>query len=217
MAIRVGLAEDNPTVRHRVQERLSFFDEVRLTLVAESGDRFLERLATCAPEQRPHVVLMDIEMPGRSGIETTAVLKQQHPDIEVTMFTVFEDESQIFASVQAGATGYLLKEATARQIVAAVQDLVAGGAPMSPAIARKVMQHVRHTAAATPAYTFDLSSRELEILEGIVADETEHQIGERLFISPHTVRSHIKRIYKKLHVHSRASAVRVALQHRLVS
>ncbi|MEM6645419.1 MAG: response regulator transcription factor [Bacteroidota bacterium] len=217
MVIRVGLAEDNTTVRHRVQERLSFFDEVQLTLVAESGDRFLERLASCPPEQRPHVVLMDIEMPGRSGVETTAVLKQQHPDIEVTMFTVFEDESQIFASVQAGATGYLLKEATARQIVAAVQDLVAGGAPMSPAIARKVMQHVRHTSAVTPSYTFELSDRELEILEGIVADETEHQIGERLFISPHTVRSHIKRIYKKLHVHSRASAVRVALQHRLVS
>ncbi|GAB5517974.1 MAG: response regulator transcription factor [Rhodothermales bacterium] len=217
MPIRVGLAEDNPTVRRRVEERLCFFDEVHLTLVAESGDHFMERLATCSPDQRPEVVLMDIEMPGRSGVETTALLKQQYPDIEVTMFTVFEDEEQIFASVQAGASGYLLKEATASQIVAAVQDLMAGGAPMSPAIARKVMQHVRHTSVASPSYTFDLSDRELQILEGIVADETEHQIGERLFISPHTVRSHIKRIYKKLHVHSRASAVRVALQHRLVS
>lgn len=138
------------------------------------------------------------------------------------MLTVFEHEDKIFASIQAGASGYLLKDSSTDVIVGAVLELLAGGAPMSPPVARKMLRYVREREqprAAGPAgaaTSFALSEREREILECLVRDETEPHIADRLFISPHTVRTHIKNIYKKLHVHSRASAVRLALEQRLI-
>ena len=136
------------------------------------------------------------------------------------MLTVFEDEAKIFASIQAGASGYLLKDASADAIVGAILELQRGGAPMSPAVARRVMRFVRDTESPTteapsPAAP-DLTEREQEILQHLATDETEAQIADRLFISPHTVRTHVKNIYKKMHVHSRAAAVRIGFQQRLL-
>ena len=223
MRVRVALVEDNATLRRRFVERFRFFEEIELVLASGSGEEFLQALDALPLARRPQVVLMDIELPGISGIETTARLTKEHAEIDVIMLTVFEHEDKIFASIQAGASGYLLKDASTDKIVGAVLELVRGGAPMSPAVARKMLAFVRTTEQAAsdkaipnPQDTFDLSNRELELLEYLVQDEPEPVIADRLHISPHTVRTHIKNIYKKLHVHSRASAVRVTLQHQLL-
>ena len=221
MPIPVALVEDNATLRQRFTERLGFFPDVEVTLVVGSGEDLLARIGRLPDERRPHVVLMDIELPQMSGIDATALLKQEYPDIEVVMLTVFEQEDKIFRSIQAGAVGYVLKDASADRIVAAILELELGGAPMSAPVARKLLRHVHEQSPIPPPPggdpPFQLTPRELEILEHIVRDETEEEMADLLHISPHTVRSHVKNIYKKLHVHSRAAAVRVALQNRLLS
>ncbi len=219
MPVPVALVEDHPELRQRLVERLRFFPEVALTFASESGDRFLADFEAAAPEGRPHVVLMDIEMPGTDGVETTARLLGAHPEVEVLMLTVFEDEARILAAIQAGASGYLLKDTPADRIVQAVLELAEGGAPMSPAVARTVLGHTRRQAPPDPAAAaaaLGLTEREREVLGRLVADETEECIATRLFISPHTVRSHVKNLYEKLGVHSRAQAVRLALERGLV-
>jgi DNA-binding NarL/FixJ family response regulator len=221
MPVRVALVEDHPAFRQRLTERLRFFADVELVLTADSGNAFLEQIDAIAPDAQPEVVIMDIEMPGLSGIETTRRLKAAHPEIDVLMFTVFEHDDSIFASIQAGASGYLLKDSAADQIVGAVLELAGGGAPMSPGVARRVLAHARATSlesppAEAPAATFDLTERERDMLHRLVEADTEDAIADRLHISPHTVRTHIKNIYKKLHVHSRASVVRVAIENRLL-
>ena len=224
MSVRVALVEDNATLRRRFVERFRFFEDIELVLTSGSGEAFLQALAALPAARRPQVVLMDIELPGISGIETTARLKHDHTEIDVMMLTVFEHEDKIFASIQAGASGYLLKDASTDTIVGAVLELLQGGAPMAPAVARKMLAFVRAaekaaqdgTASGAAQDAFNLSERELELLEHLVQDEPESIIADRLHISPHTVRTHIKNIYKKLHVHSRASAVRVTLEQRLL-
>ena len=219
MPVRVALVEDHPAFRQRLTERLRFFADVELVLTAESGDAFLERIGSLEADTRPEVVIMDIEMPGITGIETTRRLKASHPDIDVLMFTVFEHDDSIFDSIKAGASGYLLKDSSADQIVGAVLELAGGGAPMSPGIARRVLGYARSavpSAEAPPVQAFDLTERERDVLQRLVEADTEDAIADRLHISPHTVRTHIKNIYKKLHVHSRASVVRVAIENRLL-
>ena len=222
MHLRIALVEDNPTYRQRLLQRFQYFEDIELVLTASSGDAFLHQLDTLLPEARPHAVLMDIEMPGLSGIETTARLKARYPDINVIMLTVFEDEDRIFDAIQAGAAGYLLKDATTDKILGALFELADGGAPMAPAVARTMMTFVRRhrqaeVESAQKAAAFDLSVREMEVLALLVKDEQEVDIARRLFISPHTVRTHVKNIYRKLNVRTRASAVRVAMRYNLLS
>ena len=138
MSIRVAVVEDHPHLRERLLQQLAFFDEVEVGIVAESGDDFLADIALRDRSRAPlpEVVLMDIEMPGTDGIATTARLRAERPDMEVLMLTVFEDEDRIFAAVQAGASGYLLKDAGAVAIVRAIAEIADGGAPTSPLVAR---------------------------------------------------------------------------------
>lgn len=230
MTIPIALVEDNERLRRRFLDRFRFFAEIEVVFSAASGEAFLERLAELPADRLPHVVLMDIELPGLSGIQVTERLKAVHPDVEVMMCTVFEDEDKILESIRMGATGYLLKDMSVEAVVEAIRELLDGGSPMSPAIARKVLSQVHRTAPSGSADDtvssgpkenraegkFSLTPREREILERIVQDEMEPAIADALHISPHTVRTHIKNIYTKLHVHSRASAVRVTLQRNLL-
>jgi DNA-binding NarL/FixJ family response regulator len=221
MKILLALVEDNHALRTRLADNLAFFGEVEIVLACPSGETFLQELAKLPAERQPRVVLMDIELPGMTGIETTRKLKAQYPAIEVLMLTVFEDNTRLFDSVAAGATGYLLKDEPAAAIVEAIKELVAGGAPMSSVMARKMLAYFKGekpTAPqpAMPAADFDLTEREVTILERLVAGDNYLQIGDKLFISPQTVKSHIKNIYKKMHVHTRAEAVRVALKNNMV-
>lgn len=221
--IPIALVEDHPTLRERLVKQLAFFDTVDLILTSESGDAFLAdldvRSRSGAP--LPRVVLMDIEMPGRDGIQTTAEIKERWPQIEALMLTVFEEEDKIFAAVQAGASGYLLKDSGPSAVVEAVSEIAEGGAPTSPLVARKLLgyvrQHAQDQASGRPgADPFRLTPREQDVLCHLVDDDTEAEIADLLGVSPHTIRTHVKNLYSKLQVHSRAQAVRTALRHGLV-
>lgn len=221
MKTLLALVEDNHALRTRLADNLAFFPDVEVVLACPSGETFLLELAQLPADRRPRVVLMDIELPGMTGIDTTRKLKELYPAIEVLMLTVFEDNTRLFDSVAAGATGYLLKDEPAAAIVDAVKELVAGGAPMSAVMARKMLTFFKTGTAAPapkqmPTEDFDLTEREVTILERLVAGDNYLQIGDKLFISPQTVKSHIKNIYKKMHVHTRAEAVRVALKNNMV-
>ena len=223
MPIRVALVEDHPGLRDRLAKQLAFFDVIDLVLVSDSGDAFLADMAVRdrSGGALPEVVLMDIEMPGRNGIETTAELAKTWVGVEVLILTVYEDEDKIFAAVQAGASGYLLKDAGPEAVVGAVEEIAAGGAPTSPLVARKLLGYVRRQQAAaarsaTAAEDLRLTPRETEVLGRLVEDATEAQIADALGVSPHTVRTHVKNLYAKLQVHSRAQAVRAAFERGLV-
>lgn len=164
---------------------------------------------------------MDIELPGLSGIETTSLVKARHEDIGILMFTVFEDDDRIFASIKAGASGYLLKDEPVEVIVQSLRELYKGGAPMSPLIARKLLNLVRDDATRirseeTTITPFDLSSRELQILQHLVDGKTNIEIGEALYLSPWTIKTHIKNIYRKMHVNSRAEVTHMAIRQNLI-
>lgn len=158
----------------------------------------------------PDVVLMDIELPGISGIEGVRRLKECVPGTDFIMLTIREDDESIFQSLAAGATGYLLKDTPPTRLLASIREVHEGGAPMSPNIARKITSSF-HSRSQSP-----LSERETEILEKLCQGQNYSTIADSLYISGHTVRAHIKNIYRKLHVNSRAEAVTRALKDKLV-
>lgn len=222
MIIKIALVEDTPALRKRFEEQFSFFKDIRLVVSYASGEAALDGLKKLPPSKIPDVILMDIQLPRMSGIETTIAVKEIFPEIEILMITVFEDEQKIFQSIQAGAAGYLLKDDAPEKIVEAVRELFKGGAPMSQSVAKKVLDFTRDQITSNShiekiaSIEFELSEREKELLTGLVNGESYRSLAKKAFISPHTVKTHIKNIYKKLHVHSRANAVRVALEKRLV-
>lgn len=164
---------------------------------------------------RPDVALMDIGLPGMSGIEAVALLKDRLPSTEILMLTVYDDDKKIFDSLCAGASGYLLKNTPPDDILEAIREIQAGGAPMSARIARRVLERFREAERRSrPDERF--SGRELEILSSIVKGHSYKMIASQWSISVNTVRSHIKNIYGKLHVHSKSEAVAKALKTRLL-
>ncbi len=223
MSKKIAIVEDQQKIIDRLKQRFSFFEDIEVIFSANNGTQAINALEKCSSKSLPDVILMDIEMPGKSGIELTGVIKEKYPEIDILIQTVFENDDKIFQSIQAGASGYLLKDDPVQKYVDAIHELSDGKAALSPLIASKLMNYVKDSRqskeekAKETQEKFSLTDRELDILKGIVEDLTEQQIGEELFISHHTVRTHIKNIYKKLHVHSRASAVRFAMSKGLVS
>jgi DNA-binding NarL/FixJ family response regulator len=163
------------------------------------------------PDQEADVVLMDIGLPGMSGIECIRTLKSQHPQMQIMMLTVYEDDDKIFNSLKAGATGYILKKTPPAQLLQAIQDLHNGGSPMSPQIARKVVQTFQSMRAPSQAAE-PLSKREQEILAYLAKGHLYKEIAATLHISVETVRTHLRNIYEKLHVRTRTEAVVKFLQ-----
>ncbi|MEZ4825458.1 MAG: response regulator transcription factor [Bacteroidia bacterium] len=159
---------------------------------------------------RPDVVLMDINLPGMSGIEGTQKLKTALPDLDIIMLTIQMDDHSIFESLKAGASGYLIKNTPPAELLQAITEVHEGGAPMSTRIARKVLASFR-THSESP-----LSDRESEILRQLCDGQNYKVIAENLFVSGHTIRTHIKNIYRKLHVNSRAEAVKKAIKDKLI-
>ncbi len=217
--LRVSIVEDHDIFRKRLVELLQFYPELNVVLVAESAESFLQKIQRNNSETIPDVVLMDIELPGISGIEATFQLKQDFPDVEVIMFTVFEDDERIFESINVGASGYLLKDTAIDEVVNSIKEIHNGGSPISPSIAKKVLDMVKNPLAfqneKRSEVPFDLSPAELKILQHVVDGKTNKQIAEDVFLSPWTVKTHIKNIYKKMHVNSRAAAVKLALRRNL--
>lgn len=216
MSIQIAIAEDNPLTRKQYKQRFEFFEDIEILFISENGKELLKTLSTAG--QLPQVILMDIEMPELSGIDTTAIVKDKYPSIEVMMLTVFEDEDNLFNAVKAGASGYLLKDTSTDGIAEAIKDLLEGGVPLSKSIARKVLNFIRGDKPdkSSKEETFNLTNREIEILKAIVDDDTEYAIAMNLGISEHTVRTHVKNIYKKLQVHSRGAVVKAAYENNLL-
>jgi DNA-binding NarL/FixJ family response regulator len=164
----------------------------------------------------PDVVLMDIDMPGISGIEAVQLIKKQFPHIQILMQTVFEEDDKIFASICAGASGYLLKKTPPVKILDAIKETAEGGAPMTPSVAAKVLQMFQKQSISTPVEFIDLSEREKEVLKHLVTGDSYKMIAAACYISIDTVKTHIKSIYQKLHVNSKSEAVAKAIIQKLI-
>jgi len=220
MKTKLILVEDTPSLRKRFTELLSFYDDIELIDSYASGEAAVNGIRSLHQNKMPGIILMDIELPKMSGIEATAILKEKYPEIEIMMLTVFEDEIKIFQAIQAGASGYMLKDESGDALVEAIRDLANGGAPMSQSVARKVLSFLHPKSVVKIPINeppdYHLSERELELLNGLVQGDSYTMLAKKLFLSPHTVKTHFKNIYKKLHVHSKATAVRVAINKNLV-
>ncbi len=163
------------------------------------------------------VVLMDIEMPGMNGIEATRVIKEHFPEINILMQTVFFEDEFIFNAICAGASGYILKSTTPDGYLEAIKDVHAGGSPMTPGIARRVIELFKHNLQpATTGKDYDLTNQERKVLQLLVAGKSYKMIAAELFVAFDTVKSHITNIYAKLHVHSGTEAVSLAIRDKIV-
>lgn len=218
--IKVAIVEDHDIFRKRMMELLGFYDELELVFTADSGEMCLKYLKEIEADRTPDVILMDIELPGISGIETTFQVKENLKNTDIIMFTVFEDDERLFESIQVGATGYLLKDTPIDTVVSSIKEVREGGSPITPSIARKLMGMVSKPEskenAEPQAVPFNLTPSEIRILEQVIDGKSNKEIAEEVFLSPWTVKTHIKNIYKKMHVNSRAAAVRLALKRDIV-
>lgn len=209
--INVAIVEDNSALRLSLEQ---LFNKTKGMQCVASLSNLLNVLSEFKRSQ-PDIVLMDIGLPGISGIEGVRTVKSNLESVQVLMFTVFEDDEKIFDAIRAGASGYLLKKTPPEEIVEAVQELYDGGAPMSPSIARKVI-HAFQSQPSSAITDYQLTAREKEILFSLVDGLSYKKIAEKYFVSISTIRTHISNIYQKLHVNSKAQAVAKVLQNKSV-
>ena len=211
MAIRVILFDDNKHIRES------------LTLLFETDDRFAlagaynsaKQAAEYVTIHNPDVVIMDIDMPGVNGIDAVALIHAQFPSLPIIMLTVFDDVDRIYNSLRNGALGYMLKSTDPDKLLDAIVEVHQGGAPMSPAIARKVLTHFKGEETKANE-DYNLTAREKEVLSHLVEGLSYKMIAAELNISFETVRSHIKKIYEKLHVQTMTEAVTKTLREKLI-
>jgi len=195
--------EDDPLVRQDLANLLANHKDFRCTGSFPSGEEALLAL----PGKPPQVVLMDINLAGMTGIECTRRLKERLPDLLIIMLTIFDDSERVFAALRAGASGYLLKRFAPNELITAIQQVMEGGSPMSPHIARRVVEFFNPQRPEKTATEMDnLTDRERELLALLARGKHYKEIADHLGISTDTVRSHIRRIYRKLQVHSRTEA-----------
>ena len=199
--INVVIVEDDRQIREGLSHVLNTAPGCQCVGSFSSAEAALKNVKSLDPQ----VILMDIGLPGMNGIECLRQVKQSMPAISVVMLTVFEDDDRVFDSIVAGADGYLLKKTPASKIVDSLRDVRNGGAPMSNQIARRVLDMFRKDPRADE--TSGLSKREKEVLEKLAEGCTYKEIASNLFVSPTTVRCHIRNIYEKLHVHSKTEAI----------
>lgn len=211
MGVRILLYEDNEVMRDSLS-----------TLLSQSGDHLLcGAYENCSAVEKqvshlqPDVILMDIEMPGTNGIEGIHRIRTMNESVKIIILTVFDDNKNVFDAICAGANGYLLKKTVAEKLFEAIQDVLNGGSPMSAAIASKVLKLLAGTKPKTIAKENTLTKREKDILQSMVQGNSYKMIAADLQISQETVKTHIKRIYEKLQVHSQTEAVAKAIQQGL--
>ena len=200
--IKISIVEDDDWIRENLASQIDLAPGYRCIKRYRTGEEAILGL----PNDTPDVVLMDINLPGLSGIECVRRLKALLPSLNILMLTVYEESDQIFDSLRAGASGYLLKRSAEAELLDAIAQVHQGGSPMSSLVARKVVQFFNHIDDAAPELQ-RLSPREKEILELLSRGAAYKEIGSRLSLSIHTVRMHIRGIYGKLQVHSRGEAV----------
>ncbi|MFA6980343.1 MAG: response regulator transcription factor [Ignavibacteriaceae bacterium] len=217
MKIKVATAEDNNLLANSIREKLGLFpDTIEFKYRAVNGADLLKKLNV---DSSVDTILMDIEMPEMDGIEATQQVTKLFPHIKIIMLTVFDDEDKIFRSIQAGAMGYLLKDERPDKICEGIKEIMEGGAPMSPAIAAKSLALLRNPnkfVQEEEQDDYDLTKREIEVLNKLSVGLDYLEISEALFISPFTVRKHIENIYRKLQVHNKMTAVKKAIKHKII-
>jgi DNA-binding NarL/FixJ family response regulator len=201
MAIKVLIYEDNDNLRNSVQTLLQWNAELLVVAAIEDAIDVMNDIAT----HQPDAILMDIDMPRSNGVQAVETIRKMNADVAIIMFTVFDDDDNIFNAIKAGANGYLLKK-NFDQIPTAIIDVMTGGAPMTSSVARKVLQFASKKTILPASEIDSLSPREIELLEFIVKGFSYKMIASELNISLETVRTHIKKIYKKLHVNSATGA-----------
>ena len=215
MDITVWIIEDNPLYTDTVKDLINNSEGMYCPCTYSSCEAAIEALNKGSGEDFPDVLLMDINLdPNMNGVEGTWQIKSIMPTVEIVMLTVYKDNDYIFEALKAGAIGYMLKESEMDRIISGIREAYNGGAPMTGAIARKVLNSFR--GDPTPGVDYRLTKREQEILEHVVEGHKQWEIGEMLFIAPTTVDTHIRNIYSKLHVNSRALAVSKAIKEGLV-
>ncbi|MEQ1734361.1 MAG: response regulator transcription factor [Bacteroidia bacterium] len=213
--INIGIVDDKSVNRETTKRKLVDYNEVNVMMEACNGKDFLTQLKQMSSDQLPHVVLMDLDMPILDGIETIKMASAIYTHIKFIVLTVFEDNDKIFEAIRVGANGYLLKDDKAVNIIDAITNVYEhNGVPMSPAIARRAMDlmlgKMPQETIVTTTESYGLSNRETEILIELVGGSSYTIIGEKLFISPLTVRKHVANLYEKLHVNSRAQIINIA-------
>jgi DNA-binding NarL/FixJ family response regulator len=215
MVYRIAIVDDKSQNRISLSEKITYSGEVEIVCMAKNGADFMEQLKDMPQSNHPQLVLMDIDMPVMDGIETVRACHNIYEEIKYIMLTVFDDDDKLFDAIQAGADGYLLKEERVDTIVNAIKEVIEKqGAPMSPSIARKALNLLSCTKREESDVQTNLSDREMEILKGLVKGLNYKKIADELYISPHTVRTHITNIYEKLHVSSKIQAVKLALKNK---
>lgn len=205
--INVAIVEDNDKIREGLAALIDGSDGFRCKAKFETAEDALRKISA----ENPDVILMDIILPGMSGIECLVRLKEILPSVQVMMLTVYEDDDVIFKSLVAGATGYILKRTPPAELLEAIKEIYSGGSPMSDQIARKVVQAFQEMGKSSKE-TENISERENEILSYLSKGYHDKEIADKLFLSVKTVRTHLRNIYKKLHVRSRIEAVLKYLQ-----
>ena len=214
--IKIGIVDDKYFIAKSIEERLSYFEELSVDFISEGAKPMLEFLKN---DGNLDLILMDIEMPGMDGIQLTQKINSTYPEIKIVMLTVFDNSESIFNAIKAGASGYLLKDTTADELLRSIKETLNGGAPMSPSIAFKTLQLLKNPNPIkidAIIDDFSLSNREIEVLELLSKGKTYNAIAQSLFLSEGTIRKHVENIYKKLKVHNKVEALEKARENRII-
>ncbi|MEE1885428.1 response regulator transcription factor [Pedobacter flavus] len=212
--MNICIAEDNSMALKSIIEKLKVFPDLKIKASFADGQELLNKI----DELNIDFVLMDIDMPNLNGIQTTKILKVKNPKIKIIALTTFDDDDKIFEMIKAGASGYLLKEESGETIYKALFDGINGGASMSPTIALKVLNLLRNPLETDQNLeNFELTKREIEVLEQLKNGLSYNDIAKNLFISYGTVRKHIENIYRKLNVDNKVNAINIAVANRVIN
>jgi DNA-binding NarL/FixJ family response regulator len=201
MKISVAIVEDNRELRENWVRRVNGHPKLRCVAACESAETALQELPNCQPD----VVLMDINLPGMSGIRCAALTRQLLPKVQILMLTIYSNNDYIFEALKSGANGYLLKSSSSEEVIRAIIDVMEGGAPMTGQIARRVIDAFRRPVPRDLGEA-QLTEREKEILQSLAQGYSNKEIASKLEVSVSTVRTHVEHIYDKLHVHCRTEA-----------
>ena len=225
MLVNIAIVDDKASNRSIIKDKLLRHKIFEVSLIAENGKDFLDKMKVLPPDKVPSVVLMDLEMPEMDGVDAVAAGSYLYPTVKFVMLTIFDDEEKIFKAIKAGAFGYLLKDESAENIAETLEQMHENGVgPISPGIAHKILQLVQNNTVSliqkqipekdkTP---FNLTEREQEILKLLVQGLQYKEIGSRLQISPNTAKKHVLNIYSKLHVNSKTQALALAYEKGLI-
>jgi len=212
MEIKVAIFEDSKTLRESLRQLVDSCGDLLCAGAFADANQLIRNLQMADAD----VILMDIHMPGISGIEAVKVIKEKFPAIKILMQTVFEEDDKIFAALVAGASGYMLKNTAPQKMIEAIYETYNGGAPMTGSVAARVLRMFRSQSIKTTNEFIDLSDREREILGWLVKGRSYNAIAEACFVSVDTVKTHVRHIYEKLHVHSKSEAVAKAIYQKLI-